>query len=62
MFVSWFQICKMKFHHCWPTPEKMRLPTTWQNPLFPPLEKNFPKPMLLCVMVRASQTFLRMSH
>jgi len=21
----------MKFHHCWPTPEKMRMATTWKN-------------------------------
>jgi len=41
MFVFWFQVGKMIFDHCWPTPGKMRLPTTWQTSLLPPPGKNF---------------------
>jgi len=50
---------KMKFHHCWLTPGTMRLAATWQNPLLPPPWKKYFRPpcMLLCVQIRAFQTF-----
>ena len=48
MFVYKFHVGKIVFHHCWPTPGKMRFPTTCQSSLLPLLEKLFAKPMLLC--------------
>jgi len=42
MLVSWFHVGKMKFHHCWPIPGKMRLATIWKNPLLShPWKKSF---------------------
>ena len=40
MFVCKFHVGKIIFHHCWPTPGKMRFPTTCQSSLLPLLEKN----------------------
>jgi len=49
----------MKFHHYWPTPGKMRLPTICQNPLFPPWKKSFRSP---CAFVCRSGLLKKFCH
>jgi len=39
-----FKLVKVSFTTVGPLLEKMRLPTTWQNPLLPSLEKSFRRP------------------
>jgi len=40
MFVSWFRVGKMTFHHCWLTPEKCVWPPHGQIHYFPPAWKK----------------------